>query len=233
MLLRSSLEYHHAMHSGTWRSFVHALVMSALASCAWAETAASGKALPDRLLGPPFTLRSRASLGPDEAAVIVIEITDFRCEHCRQFHERVFPRIKQRYVDTGLVRYIALPAAQAGETPAPAVLGVARHALALGKFWDVRGALFAHAQERDVAGLARKIGLDPAAATAGVRAAETQAAVAADAAEVAALEIPGTPTFVVRRRLARGGFVEARVEGYESWDHFNTLLTDMLQREEP
>jgi predicted DsbA family dithiol-disulfide isomerase len=66
-----------------------------------------------------------------------------------------------------------------------------------------------------------------------VRAAETQAAVAADAAEVAALEIPGTPTFVVRRRLVHGGFVEARVEGYESWDHFNTLLTDMLQREEP
>lgn len=204
-----------------------------MASCAWAETAAAGKALPDRMLGPPFTPRSRASLGPDEAAVIVIEITDFRCEHCRQFHERVFPRIKRRYVDTGLVRYIALPAAQAGETPAPAVLGVARHALALGKFWEVRGALFAHGQESDVAALARKVGLDPVAAVVGVRAAETHAELAADAAEVAALETPGTPTFVVRRRGARGGFVEARVEGYESWDHFNTLLADMLRRDEP
>lgn len=184
----------------------------------------------DRLLGPPFAVRARPALGPEEAAVVLIEISDFGCEHCRQFHERVFPRIKQRFIDTGLIRYVALPAARRAGAARPPIFALARVAFEAGRFWSARPALYAHATEHDPAVLAKKAGLDPTTALPAMRAPAVQAAVEADFREAVALEVAGTPTFILRRRSAGGEFVEARVEGYESWEYFQRFISEMLAR---
>lgn len=184
----------------------------------------------DRMLGPPFALRARPALGPAEAAVVLIEVSDFGCEHCRQFHERVFPRIKQRFIDTGLIRYVALPAVPQAGAARPPIFALARVAFEAGRFWSARPALYAHATENDFAALARKAGLDPATALPAMRTPAVQAAVEADFREAAALEVSGTPTFILRRRSASGEFVEARVEGYESWEYFQRFISEMLAR---
>ncbi|RDC69904.1 DsbA family protein [Rhodovulum sp. 12E13] len=46
------------------------------------------------------------ALGPRDAAVTVIEYASFTCPHCATFHEEVFPRLKENYVDTGQVRFV-------------------------------------------------------------------------------------------------------------------------------
>jgi protein-disulfide isomerase len=44
-------------------------------------------------------------LGDDKAPVIIIEYASMTCPHCAHFDEHTFPELKQKYIDTGKVRY--------------------------------------------------------------------------------------------------------------------------------
>jgi len=46
------------------------------------------------------------SLGPAEAPVTIIEYASMTCPHCAEFHNKTFPELKKRYIDTGKVRFI-------------------------------------------------------------------------------------------------------------------------------
>ncbi|MCY4541843.1 MAG: DsbA family protein [Rhodobacteraceae bacterium] len=45
------------------------------------------------------------SLGSESAQVTVTEYASLTCPHCASFHARVFPTLKQNYIDTGKIRY--------------------------------------------------------------------------------------------------------------------------------
>lgn len=44
-------------------------------------------------------------LGKEDAKVTIIEYASMTCPHCANFHEKIFPVIKERYIDTGKVRF--------------------------------------------------------------------------------------------------------------------------------
>jgi protein-disulfide isomerase len=46
------------------------------------------------------------SLGKDDAPVTIVEYASLTCGHCANFHNTVFPKIKEKYVDSGQVRFI-------------------------------------------------------------------------------------------------------------------------------
>lgn len=46
------------------------------------------------------------ALGPAEAPVTIIEYASLTCPHCATFHKTTLPVLKERYVDTGKVRFI-------------------------------------------------------------------------------------------------------------------------------
>jgi protein-disulfide isomerase len=46
------------------------------------------------------------SLGDDKAPVTIIEYASMTCPHCAHFALTTFPQIKEKYVDTGKVRFI-------------------------------------------------------------------------------------------------------------------------------
>lgn len=46
------------------------------------------------------------SLGSANAPVTIIEYASLTCPHCGTFHTKTFPDLKQRYIDTGKVRFI-------------------------------------------------------------------------------------------------------------------------------
>jgi protein-disulfide isomerase len=56
------------------------------------------------LLVPP-QLGDRV-LGKDDAPVTIIEYASMTCPHCAAFHEKTYPELKKRYIDTGKVRFI-------------------------------------------------------------------------------------------------------------------------------
>ena len=46
------------------------------------------------------------ALGPADAKVVVVEYASMTCGHCAAFHNKVFPELKKKYIDTGKVRFI-------------------------------------------------------------------------------------------------------------------------------
>jgi protein-disulfide isomerase len=45
-------------------------------------------------------------LGSAEAPVTIIEYASMTCPHCATFHEKTYPELKKKYIDTGKVRFI-------------------------------------------------------------------------------------------------------------------------------
>jgi protein-disulfide isomerase len=45
-------------------------------------------------------------LGNADAPITVVEYASMTCGHCATFHNAVWPKLKQKYVDTGKVRFI-------------------------------------------------------------------------------------------------------------------------------
>ncbi len=55
-------------------------------------------------------------VGNPDAAVTVVEVSDYGCPHCRDFNADSVPTLKQEFVDTGLVRWVILPYALSDQT---------------------------------------------------------------------------------------------------------------------
>ncbi|MDR1011808.1 MAG: DsbA family protein [Opitutaceae bacterium] len=187
----------------------------------------------DPKLGPPFRLRPRPALGSEDAPLVVIEVTSFLCAHCREFHEREFPTLKKRFIDTGAVRWIALNASNTATEQNAPIFAIARGALRADHYWELAGSLFREARRPEAVlfeTLARPDGPDAAELERWARDDANRKAVAADFAEVAALKLEGTPSFIIRKRTPEGRFLQARIEGYESAGYLALAFEQMLQK---
>jgi protein-disulfide isomerase len=82
--------------------------------------------------------------GSPAATVWVIEVSDFQCPFCRQWHEETYPKLRDEFVRTGKVRlaYVNFPLSQ--HTYALPAAEAAMCAGAQGKFWEMHDALFAN-----------------------------------------------------------------------------------------
>jgi protein-disulfide isomerase len=45
-------------------------------------------------------------LGKEDAPITVVEYASMTCGHCANFHNKVFPAVKEKYIDSGKVRFI-------------------------------------------------------------------------------------------------------------------------------
>ncbi len=70
-----------------------------------AQSAAPASEVPVEELMKDIGLKDLA-LGPDDAKVTVVEYASLTCGHCGRFHKSVFPKIKEKYIDTGKIRFI-------------------------------------------------------------------------------------------------------------------------------
>jgi protein-disulfide isomerase len=46
------------------------------------------------------------SVGKEDAPVTIVEYASMTCPHCAEFHNKVLPVLKQKYIDTGKVRLV-------------------------------------------------------------------------------------------------------------------------------
>ena len=46
------------------------------------------------------------AVGKDDAPVTIVEYASMTCGHCANFHNNVYPALKEKYIDTGKVRFI-------------------------------------------------------------------------------------------------------------------------------
>ena len=81
-----------------------------LGAVALAAPAAAQRATPPFQVTPPTDATPRPLpgerfIGREDAPVTVIEYHSLTCGNCARFHTEVFPRLKQVFVDPGLVRF--------------------------------------------------------------------------------------------------------------------------------
>jgi len=70
-----------------------------LAGPAWAQTISSLELMAKGALDD-------IPMGSETAPVTIIEYASMTCPHCAAFEAQVFPKLKEKYIDTGKVRFI-------------------------------------------------------------------------------------------------------------------------------
>ena len=81
------------------RSFLAALISVALVGPLAAQTVDTTELMK---AGP----LPEQALGSEKAPVTIVDYASLTCGHCAAFHERTFPTLKEKYIDTGKVRFI-------------------------------------------------------------------------------------------------------------------------------
>jgi len=165
---------------------------------------------------PPAVVRlpwaDRPTLGASDAAVIVIEFTDYACPYCRRFHQATWPALKRDFVDTGQVRWTVRDLPLPIHPNARGAAQAAHCAGEQGRFWEMRSVLFASQVDLSREALekyAENAGVSRAAFRRCLDGNDHLGEIDADASDAAGIRITGTPTFLVGRR--NGDFVEGRL----------------------
>jgi protein-disulfide isomerase len=150
--------------------------------------------------------------GSATAPVWVLEVSDYQCPYCKQWHDQTYPQLVQEYVATGKIRlaYVNLPLNM--HRHAQLAAEAAMCAGSLGKYWPYHDALFG-TQERweglpDARpvfdSLATAVGVDSAAFAACVTGHAMRDLVAADAARMEQAGVQATPTFFIGNSKLEG-----------------------------
>jgi protein-disulfide isomerase len=84
------------------------------------------------------------SLGRQDAPVVIYEFADYQCPHCMEWVTYIEPLIKERLVDTGVVRYVYYDFPLGGAFRHSFVAARAgRCANEQGKFWEYHDLVYA------------------------------------------------------------------------------------------
>lgn len=167
------------------------------------------------------------AMGDEDADLVLIEYSDYRCPFCGAFARDTLPKLKEEYIDTGKVRYEWRDFPVFGEESVKGAMA-ARAAGEQGLYWEYSEAMFADAPERGhlkitdekVMAWAEEVGvqdLDRFEKDLDDR--DLRAKVEADTKEARQVGATGTPAFVLGDQL---------IAGAQPVDSFRQLLDEEL-----
>jgi protein-disulfide isomerase len=93
---------------------------------------------------PQVDFEGWPSIGNPDAAVTIVEYSDFACPFCKRFNEETKPLIQEQYVDAGKVRFVYKDFVVVGGDRAAEA---AHCAAEQGAFWQYQDLLFARQTE--------------------------------------------------------------------------------------
>lgn len=151
--------------------------------------------------------------GADDAPLRIVEISDFQCPFCRQFHVETLGKIDSAYISSGKVSYLWVSYANPGHPQAFISSEAAFCAGAVGKFWLMHDVLFERQEEWSGAadayslfvGYAEEIGIDPESYGSCVRNSVLAPLLLRDFTTVNRAGISSTPYFILADSVAIRG----------------------------
>ncbi|MDE2878834.1 thioredoxin domain-containing protein [Candidatus Palauibacter soopunensis] len=166
--------------------------------------------------------------GEEGAPVRVVEISDFQCPYCRQFHEQTLTKIDSAYISEGKVSYLWIAYANPGHQEAFVSTEAAYCAGAAGKFWPMHDILFERQDEWSGAadpyalfvGYAEEIDIDPESFGSCVRNSTLAPLVLRDYTSVTQAGISSTPYFILGDSVA--------LRGAADFDTFSSAIDTLL-----
>jgi protein-disulfide isomerase len=158
--------------------------------------------------------------GPADAAITLVEFSDFECGHCAAFDRTVERVLRGRSDIRVIFRHFPLDAAcnpsvsQSLHPDACLAAVAAECAAQQGKFWQYGRLLFEnqdHLGRQFLIGYADRVGLDEQSFTACLGDERMRARIVRDTRAGTALGIESTPTFFINGRRIRGALEKHRL----------------------
>lgn len=180
----------------------------------------------------PLDLRDRPVLGAETAGIVVVEVTSFKCSHCRTFHETVFPTLRRQYIETGRVQWVVLNASDDAGEQSDKIYAVARCALRQDTYWEILDSLFQLANRpssRLEAMILTNSLIDRSKMEICLREQTIRNTVVRDFAEYSRLKVRGTPTFLITKIASNGQRTETTIAGAQTLEYFQRVLEELLK----
>jgi len=144
------------------------------------------------------------SIGSADAPLTIVEFTDYECQFCRQFERTTFAELRNKYVDTGKVRFVIRDFPLSIHPSAMRAAEAARCAGDQGKFWPMHDALFngpAALEVKQLAQYAQDVNLNADQFRTCLESGKHKSDVQNDMQAASALQIMGTPSFLVGKTV--------------------------------
>ena len=187
-------------------------------------------------------LRRHQNKGQYSARLALVELTDYQCHFCKRHHQKVFPKIKEKYIDSGILKYQVWQFPLAGQLTPQATSVRASQAAACAEqqemFWPMHHALFKASQqlsEEPYIELASQLGLAEDTFTA-CMAGEIPLSVIYDVSYGRQLGASGTPHFLVgwiKDNRLLGARLMRGAKSFESFDAMIKMLQQEVLRQQP
>lgn len=172
------------------------------------------------------------SLGRSDAPLTMVEYTDYQCPFCQRFHLDAFENIKKNYIDTGKLRYVSRDFPLDMHEHAKSAAQAARCAAEQNRFWELRHAMIANAENlkpENILAYAGDLKLDVASFKGCLESGKYQDAVEDNMLEGRRAGVSGTPSFVLGR-VVKGNLNGVRIEGAMPYSTFAAKLEELLKQ---
>ena len=182
-------------------------------------------------LTSPLFLQGEPALGDTNAPITIVEFSDFECSYCRRFHEQVLPKLRNHYIDTGLVRFVHKDLPLPFQAHALQAAAAARCAGSQNRYWDMYGDLFDKQnclRCKGVIAIAAEGDLNITSLEACMESEATLAIINANRSEALLHNISATPTFVVGLTQNNGSLNGRVIEGALPWSTFKLIIDKAL-----
>jgi protein-disulfide isomerase len=165
-------------------------------------------------------IHNNFSLGPENAAVTIVEFSDYLCPSCRKAHH-ITQKIREKY--KGKIRWIFKDYPLQRHKGAKYLAMAARCAGEQGKFWEFQDLLFSAEKtdltRKDVMAFAASLGLDLEKFAKSMDNRTFLADVEQDLADVKKAGVNATPTIIINGKLHPGS---------PSYEEFSTIIDKEL-----
>ena len=152
------------------------------------------------------SLTDQPSLGAEDAPVTMVEFTDFQCPYCKRFHDNTFPKLKEKYIDTGKLRYVSMDLPLHFHKQARPAAHAARCAGEQDRFWQMRETLFSNPRalgNEQLLGYAGELELDTDAFKACMDDKRHERGINRDVQIARGAGFTGTPSFVIAKNTGK------------------------------
>ncbi len=172
-------------------------------------------------------------LGQSSAPLTIVEFSDYQCPYCSQFQNSIFPKLKQEFIDQGLVRFIHKDLPLPFHNQAEESAAVARCAQRQNAFWITHQALYDQQNCLACKGprsIAVEAGLSEQELDQCLQDPAIPNVVRSNQSEAGLHNINATPTFVIGPTIAPERHRGLVVEGALPWPQFRRIIEDELHQ---
>jgi len=179
-----------------------------------------------------FSIKGKHTLGAEDAPVTVVEFADYQCPFCLRFASTTFPLLKQKYIDTGKVRWVALNLPLPFHKDARKAAQAAHCAGEQDKLWEMRDILFRNPKKLNAENLpahAETLSLDMTAFNECLQSDRHLAEIDQDAKDAKAVRLTGTPSFIIGKTASDEISGEV-VIGAQPMNRFDAAINKVLKQ---